>query len=118
MSVTEILPPPQKKSHLWVKGQPSPNPLGPRANIEYRAMQDAARRHSVTSIAVLADLQVHAKSEAVRAMCANMLLDRAFGKPKQTVDVEQQGRTLEDILTAIAAARQAQREAELASENP
>ena len=30
-------------------------------------------------------------------------LDRAFGKPRQTVDVEQQGRTLEEILLAIAA---------------
>jgi len=35
--------------------------------------------------------------------------DRALGKPKIQVDIEQQGRSLEDILRAIAAAREAEK---------
>ena len=41
--------------------------------------------------------------KAVQLAAAMAVLDRAFGKPRQTVDVEQQGRTLEEILLAIAA---------------
>jgi hypothetical protein len=47
----------------------------------------------------------------VRAFCAANWIDRALGKPRQSVAVEQQGRTLEDILRAIAADREAEKAA-------
>ena len=56
--------------------------------------------------------------KATQLAAAMHILDRAFGKPKQTVDVEQQGRTLEDILRAIAAARDDQDELSNHAENP
>jgi hypothetical protein len=39
--------------------------------------------------------------------CAVHILDRSLGKPRQTVEVEQQGRTLEQMLMEIAAEREA-----------
>jgi len=43
---------------------------------------------------------------------ANAVLERAFGKPKQEVSVENQGRRLEDYLLEIWAAKQTQERAE------
>ncbi len=51
---------------------------------------------------------------AAQIAAATHVLDRAFGRPRQTVDVEQQGRTLEEILLAIAAAREAEQAQERA----
>ena len=45
---------------------------------------------------------------AAQIAAATRVLDRAFGRPKQAIDVEQQGKTLEQILMAIAAARDAE----------
>ena len=47
-------------------------------------------------------------------MAISLILDRAWGKPRQSVEVEQQGRTLEEILLAIAAAREAEQAQERA----
>jgi hypothetical protein len=58
---------------------------------------------------VLYDLMMdEAAGPAVRMACAVHWLDRAFGKPRQSVEVEQQGRSLEQILEAIAEAREAE----------
>ena len=46
---------------------------------------------------------------ALRSTVAVHWLNRAFGTPKQTIDMADQGRTLEDILRSIAAAREAER---------
>ncbi len=43
----------------------------------------------------------------VRAFCAANWIDRALGKPRQSVEVEQQGKTLEEMLEAIWEARAA-----------
>ena len=44
----------------------------------------------------------------VRAFCAANWIDRSLGKPRQSVEVESQGRTLESILMAIAEKRAAE----------
>jgi hypothetical protein len=68
--------------------------------------------NSVAALKRIVDLMDDPKAgKAVQLAAAMAVLDRAFGKPKQTVDVEQSGRTLEDILRAIAAAREAEQEA-------
>jgi hypothetical protein len=41
----------------------------------------------------------------VRAFCAANWIDRAVGKPRQSVQVEQQGKTLEELLVEIWEAR-------------
>ena len=45
---------------------------------------------------------------------ANAVLDRAFGQPKQELTVEQQGRSLEDILRALYEKREAEKAQERA----
>jgi hypothetical protein len=47
-----------------------------------------------------------------RSRRRNAVLDRAFGRPKQEVALENQGRTLEDYLLEIWAAKQTQERAE------
>jgi hypothetical protein len=110
VALTGDILPPALVPYKWKPGV-SANPLGPNANPERREMTEAARSHSVEAIERLAHLMLNAKSEAVQAMCANMLLDRGWGKPKLTVDVPEQGRTLEQILRAIAATREAEKAA-------
>ena len=41
------------------------------------------------------------KSETNRLAAVSIILDRAWGKPKQSVAVEDQGATLEQMLMAI-----------------
>ena len=44
----------------------------------------------------------------VRAFCAANWIDRALDRLRQSVEIEQQSRTLEQILQAIAEAREAE----------
>ena len=46
-----------------------------------------ARSYTKRSIEVLGGLQETAQNEGVRATAAGMLLDRGWGKPKQTQEV-------------------------------
>ena len=51
----------------------------------------------------------------VRAFCAANWIDRAIGKPRQqSVEVEQQGRSLEDMLREIWASKHAEQTQEQA----
>ncbi len=103
----EILPPAPDKPWLWRKGQ-SGNPEGQAAHTKHEVLA-LARMNSVAALKVIVGLMDDPKAgKAVQLAAAVHILDRAFGKPKQTVDVEQQGRSLEQILMAIAAARQAE----------
>jgi hypothetical protein len=61
----------------------SGNPGGkPR---ELRDIQAAARAQSQEAIKALVDIARYGRSEAARVSAATALLDRAFGKPAQTV---------------------------------
>ena len=63
------------------KGQ-SGNPGGrPKADV---AVQDEARKHTVQAIKTLVAC-LNAKAENTRVAAATALLDRAWGKPTQTV---------------------------------
>jgi hypothetical protein len=46
-------------------------------------------------------LMRNSKSEAIQLAAISMILDRAFGRPKQEIPVENQGRTLDDMLRTI-----------------
>lgn len=70
------------------KGQ-SGNPGGkPKALREVIAL---ARSHTVLSINTLAEIAAKGDSEQARLGAANALLDRAWGKPKDTVALEGEG---------------------------
>jgi hypothetical protein len=74
-------------------------------------MQELARRHSVEAIERAVEIMRTGKSETIRLTAISMILDRAWGKPKQELAIKDKGRTLEDMLREIWAAREAEQEA-------
>lgn len=81
-----VQPPPERqrpRGRPWPKGV-SGNPSGlPKAIVEVRAL---AREHTADAIAALVSALDDA-SGAVRVRAAEALLDRAWGRPTQAIDV-------------------------------
>jgi hypothetical protein len=66
-------------------GEPSANPSGrPKA---LREIQDLARSKSTIAINALSEIAEHGQSESARVAASAALLDRAWGKPGQTMDI-------------------------------
>jgi hypothetical protein len=102
----EIINPPRDERGKWLPGH-SANPGG--FNRERSDLLKLFRDKAPDAANVLYDLMMdEAAAPAVRMACAVHWLDRTFGKPRQSVEVEQQGRTLEQLLTAIHEAREAE----------
>ena len=57
-----------------------------------RPLRELAALHSEGCIAVLVELRDHAEAESVRLAAANALLDRGHGRPRQEIDVHDEGR--------------------------
>jgi hypothetical protein len=92
-------------------GGQSPNAGG--LSREKRGLIDLARERSPAALdKIFAIMNDETVPPAVQLAAAGMILDRGYGKPRQSVEVEKQGRTLESILQAIAAARRAEAEAQ------
>jgi hypothetical protein len=72
----------------WKKGQ-SGNPSGRAAVVaEVVAM---AQKHGPEAIEALVRLMRNSKSAAIRALAADKLLDRAYGKPAQATTTTVEG---------------------------
>lgn len=67
------------------KGQ-SGNPNG-RPKIP-EDVKEAAKAHTMTALQTLYDVMTTGKNEASRVAAANAVLNRGWGQPKQTVDVD------------------------------
>jgi len=65
-------------------------PLG-SPNKLTRPLKELAALHSEDCIAVLVELRDHAEAEQVRLAAANALLDRGHGRPRQEIDVNDEG---------------------------
>ena len=65
-------------------------PLGAISKLT-RPLRELAALHSEDCIAVLVELRDHAEAEQVRLAAANALLDRGHGRPRQEVDVNDDG---------------------------
>ncbi len=74
-------------------------------------MRDLAREYSAEAIEKCVHLMRNGSTQSVQLIAAAMILDRAWGKPKQAVDIETTGKTLEQLLEAVYAARQAEKAA-------
>ncbi len=113
----EILPP-RTRDELgrWLPGRsPHPGGLAP----EKRLALDLAKEASPNAMRCLIELMEDpASPPAVRMACAVHILDRALGRPKQQVEVENQGRTLEQLLQAIYAAREAEAQDRAGGDRP
>src|SRR5277367_1630959 len=105
MAISGEVLPPQRINGKFAPGV-SGNPGG--VSEVRREMQELARLHSVEAIESAVKLMRTAKSDMVRLAAISLILDRAWGRPKQSVEVENQGRSLEQILMAIAEARKAE----------
>ena len=104
----EILPP-KRGNPAWKPGV-SGNPAGDRDNRLKILVLRYARAKSLRAIKRLVALVDDPKAgKTVQLAAAIAVLDRALGRPKQDISVESQGRSLEDILRSIAAAREAER---------
>ncbi|MEO7861381.1 MAG: hypothetical protein ABIU05_13245 [Nitrospirales bacterium] len=57
-----------------------------------RPLKELAALHSEDSILVLVALRDHAESEQVRLMAANSLLDRGHGRPRQEINLSDDGK--------------------------
>jgi len=57
-----------------------------------RPLRELAALHSEDCIAVLVELRDHAEAEQVRLAAANSLLDRGHGKPRQEIDLSDDGK--------------------------
>ena len=99
MSVTTQISP-KRTSGSWKPGQ-SGNPSGkPRRDIDIAAL---ARSHAPEALAALvAALQ----SPKERVSAATVILDRAFGKPKQTIDTTGDGTLTLHLLAAQTIGRE------------
>lgn len=64
-------------------------------------VQEAARARTAEAIDVLASIAIDPGAPpAARVSAANALLDRAWGKPQQTVQAKVERMTLEDLVMA------------------
>ena len=99
MSVTTRVSP-KRTSGSWKPGQ-SGNPSGkPRRDIDIAAL---ARSHAPEALAALvAALQ----SPKERVSAATVILDRAFGRPKQTIDTTGDGTLTLHLLAAQTIGRE------------
>jgi hypothetical protein len=69
---------------MMQKGAPSINPLGVAAiPVE---VKEAARAHTMAAIQTLVDCLNHPQG-SFRVAAANSLLDRAWGKPKESLEI-------------------------------
>ena len=75
----------ERPSYLWRKGQ-SGNPTG-RSKHE-REVNELARSYGKQAIQRLADIMLNAESHPIAVIrAAEVLLNRGFGKPKESVEV-------------------------------
>lgn len=51
-----------------------------------RAIAEMAKEHGEAALAVLADIASNGESETARVSAANAILDRAYGKPPQSLE--------------------------------
>ena len=111
----EILPPQRDERGYYLPGN-SGNPGG--MSEAKREMQTLARSHSVEAIERAVEIMRTGKSETIRLMAISMILDRAWGKPRQFVEIESQGKTLEQMLMEIWEAKHAGEAEQEAAKKP
>ena len=93
-----------RPSRLGVSGNPGGRPK------ELRDIIDLARSHAPEAIESLAQIMTNLETQpAARVAAANAILDRGFGKPRQSVEVGQQGRSWAEIVLEAHAAREVEK---------
>lgn len=71
------------------------------ANEIKRAIAEQARDHAEVALKTLVDIARNGEGEAARVSAANAILDRAYGKPSQAVDVTTLGEAVNALPSVI-----------------
>ena len=91
------------------KRQGAGRPPGPAGGPKFRILRDLAATYTQEAIETIRTMMHNSKDEWLRFACANALLDRGHGKPRDHVAIEQQEiiameyPTLEDIKADLIA---------------
>jgi hypothetical protein len=88
--------------HLFKKGEPRPANAGRKVGIPNKATADIkalAQSYAPEAVKELARLALNAQSEQARVTAIKEILDRAFGKPHITAEVNAP-REVRDLSTA------------------
>ena len=106
-STVEIIPPQRDLNGRWLPGSRSPNAGG--VSREKRELIDLARERSPAALdKIFAIMNDETVPPAVQLAAAGMILDRGYGKARQqSVEGEQQGRSLESMLYELWEKREA-----------
>ena len=72
------------------KRQGAKRPPGPAGGPKFRIVRDLAATYTEEAIETIRTLMHNSKDEWLRFACANALLDRGHGKPRETAIFEQQ----------------------------
>ena len=65
-------------------------PPGPAVPSKYKMLRDLARTYTEEAFETIVTLMRETKDERLRLACANAILDRGHGKPRDHIAVEQQ----------------------------
>ncbi|GBQ08452.1 hypothetical protein [Saccharibacter floricola] len=83
----------------WPKGKPRPTGAGRKKGVPNKATADIralAQEHGTEALNILRDIAKNGESDAARVAAARDILDRAYGKPRQTIDANVK-RSLSDM---------------------
>jgi hypothetical protein len=106
-STVEIIPPQRDPNGRWLPGGRSPNAGG--LSQEKRELIDLARERSTAALdKIFAIMNDETVPPAVQLVAAGMILNRAYGTPRPMIETGDRGKTLEDLLRAIAEERAAE----------
>jgi hypothetical protein len=107
------MPPQRDPNGRWLSGGRSPNAGG--LSREKRELIDLARERSPAALdKIFAIMNDETVPPAVQLAAAGMILDRAYGKPRQMIETGDAGATLEEMLKAIWYSRDAEQTQERA----
>lgn len=90
-----------KNEHTWAPGQ-SGNPGGrsPRVGPNGESLPELARGKTMEAFNALVSL-LSDEAPDIRLRAANAILDRGWGKPKESVDLTSEGQGLAAILASL-----------------
>jgi len=62
-----------------------------------RQIADMAKEHGPTALQTLVDIATTGEGESARVAASNAILDRAYGRPLQSMDVSNSDRTFQTV---------------------
>lgn len=87
-----------EKGH-WKKGTKSPNPAGAPKSPGRKRIIELARSHSEEMLMLLVKIARFSESEREQISAAKAVLERAYGRPRQEIDLSSKGGSIAPRIT-------------------